>query len=141
MPLLNEPAPFIAETTGRKFTLRRPTRGRVADFAQALAMSGVRDVRDVPVDELTPLERTDGRGLLMEALIQAWIEDAPEDWRNKTAETRFAQVAQPRVVITFANVLEEEFIEVGEEVIRLDETFRKVRLAYGFQPRGVPAGA
>lgn len=141
MPLLNDPAPFIAETTGRKFTLRRPTRGRVADFAQALAMSGVRDVRDVPADELTPLERTDGRGLLMEALIQAWVEDAPEDWRNKAAEARFSQIGQPRVVITYASVPEEEFIEVGEEVIRLDEAFRKVRLAYGIQPRGVPAGA
>lgn len=141
MPLLNDPISFIAETTGRKFTLRRPTRGRLADFAQALAMSGVRDIRDLPFEELTPLERSDGRGLLMEALIQAWIEDAPDDWRNKTAEARFAQVAQPRVVITFANVPEEEFIEVGDEVIRRDDAFRKIRLAYGIQPRGVPAGA
>lgn len=141
MPLLNDADAFIAETTGRKFIFRRPTRGRLADFAQTLAMSGVRDIRGLPVDDLTPLERSDGRGLLMEALIQAWIEDAPEDWRNKTAEARFAQVAQPRVVITFANAHEEEFIEVGEEVIRRDETFRKARLAYGVQPRGVAAGA
>jgi hypothetical protein len=165
--LENNPIPFIAPSTGRAFAFQRPTRGKIAYFFQYLAMRGVRDVREIeeplklppvvvsalntlPQEErdvlagrlaesgISFMEQTDGRGILMEALVQAWVVEAPPDWHDTVAEAMFAKQGSPRPAFSTNNVDDQEFIEVGEELLRLDEPFRSARSAYRVVPRIQP---
>lgn len=165
--LLNTPLPFIAPSTGRAFAFQRPTRGKIAGFLQHLAMRGVRDVREIePLSlpalvveaintlpresqeglagrlaaesSLTLMEHIDGRGILMEALVQAWVVEAPADWHDTELEAVYAKQGNPRPAFSTINVDDQEFIEVGEELLRLDEPFRSARSAYRVVPRIQP---